>query len=75
VYDGANGLEEINWPFTDNHGKSEGRPEVTTAPKEQGQQAMRRVVALTLAVLFVLIVVYLRTGGYDDEEQPNGSGS
>jgi len=29
---------------------------------------MRQVVALTLAVLFVLIVVYLRTGGYDDEE-------
>jgi hypothetical protein len=31
---------------------------------------MRQVVALTLAVLFVLIVVYLRTRGYDDEEQP-----
>jgi hypothetical protein len=35
---------------------------------------MRQVVALNLAVLFVLIVVYLRTRGYDDEEQPSGSG-
>jgi hypothetical protein len=35
---------------------------------------MRQVVALTLAGLFVLIVVYLRTRGYDDEEQPSGSG-
>jgi hypothetical protein len=44
------------------------------APEEQGQRAMRVVVALILAVLPVLIIVSLATRGYDDEERPSGRG-
>jgi hypothetical protein len=44
------------------------------APEEQGQQAMGIVVALTLAVPFVLMWVYIATRGYDDGERQGGSG-
>ena len=36
---------------------------------------MRAVVALFLAVLFVVIVVYLTTQGYGDEDEERSSGS
>ena len=44
------------------------------AAEEQGQQAMRVVVALTLAVPFVLMWVYIATRGYDDGERQGGRG-
>jgi hypothetical protein len=44
------------------------------APEEQGQQATRVVVALTLAVPFVLMWVYIATRGYDDGERQGGGG-
>jgi hypothetical protein len=41
--------------------KKRGETRGDAAPEEQGQQAMRVVVALTLAVPFVLMWVYIAT--------------
>ena len=60
--------------LADNHGRSGEETRGDSAPEEQGQQAMRVVVALTLAVPFVLMWVYIATRGYDDGERQGGSG-
>jgi hypothetical protein len=60
--------------LADNHGRSGEETRGDSAPEEQAQQAMIVVVALTLAVPFVLMWVYIATRGYDDGERQGGSG-
>jgi hypothetical protein len=72
VYDGVNKLDESTAACHSPMDHRKERGEAT--PEDQGQQAMRAVVALIVGVLFVLIVAYFAIRGYDDEEQPRGHG-